>query len=215
DYLKSKLAINIFISHAVIDFETYRIKDLAEFLEQKDEVYRVYYCEEDLVGNIDWFMKEVIPSCNLVLFLGTAKSIHNSVECLYELELARKHYKHIIPIKGIDISWKDMRDIGLSREIGLEFDMNDLHKFSQELYQFICKFKRKTDLVESDLQHMSKSFIETRNLVNQYINSLDFRQNYVKYYNNIQKLNKEVNTGLIGLEEFMIKLIQLSRKEVN
>ena len=47
----------IFVSHSVDDFKRYRVDDLARFLESQKEVGRVFYCETDLIGNIDqWIL---------------------------------------------------------------------------------------------------------------------------------------------------------------
>ncbi len=38
DYFKQRSSVAIFVSHAVIDFEPYRLADLADYLEAKKEV---------------------------------------------------------------------------------------------------------------------------------------------------------------------------------
>ncbi|MHA1375086.1 MAG: leucine-rich repeat domain-containing protein, partial [Promethearchaeota archaeon] len=53
DYLRKKATIKVFISHAVIDFEEYRIEQLVEFLNNQKEISEAYFCEADLAGNID------------------------------------------------------------------------------------------------------------------------------------------------------------------
>lgn len=101
---RKRANINIFLSHAVKDYDYFRIKDLSEYLEKQDEIYNAYYCELDLKGNIDDFMNETVPMCQLLLFFASNKSVFNSVDCAHELELARKHNMQIIPIKGKDIN---------------------------------------------------------------------------------------------------------------
>ncbi|MFX1499694.1 MAG: hypothetical protein ACFFDH_01875 [Promethearchaeota archaeon] len=150
-YLRKKSAIEIFISHAIVDFETYKVKQLSEFLEQQKEVYQAYYCESDLVGNIDDFMNDYLPRCQMVIFIATQKSVFNSPDCTHELELARKMAIQIIPIKGRDVSWEDMVKIGLNRELGMEFEMDNFDGFCQNLYQYVYNYKRNIDLYEDGI----------------------------------------------------------------
>jgi len=150
EFCKQRATINIFISHTVNEFALYRIKDLAENLEHQPEINQVYFCEEDLWGNIDAWMEDTVPKSNLLIFIGTQQSIFNSRDCSNELFLARKHNIEVTPIKGIDASWEDLIKVGLSRELGFEFDENDFDKFCEKLYKYICEFKRGMDLLRKE-----------------------------------------------------------------
>lgn len=147
DYLRKKATIRIFISHAVIDFEPYRIGELVEFLEKQKEISEVYFCEEDLAGNIDKWMLETVQKCQLLLFIATKKSVFSSVDCQNELQLANKFSIPIIPMKGYDVDWSDLAERNLSRELGLEFDKDNFDAFCGDLYAYIENFKREIDLM--------------------------------------------------------------------
>jgi len=148
--LKQRVSINIFISHTVNEFSSYRIKELAEYLEQQVEINQVFFCEEDLKGNIDTWMEETVPKSHLLLFIGTQQSIFNSRDCSNELFLARKHNIEVTPIKGIDANWEDLTKVGLSRELGFEFDEKKFNKLCENLYTYICDFKRERDLLSKE-----------------------------------------------------------------
>ena len=155
-YIRQKSAIEIFISHAVADFETYNIKQLSDFLEKQKEVYQAYYCESDLMGNIDDFMNDYLPRSQMVVFIATQKSVFNSPDCAHELDLARKMAIQIIPIKGNDVTWEDLGKIGLDRELGMEFEMENFDGFSQKMYQYVLDYKRNIDLFEDGIAKTAK-----------------------------------------------------------
>ncbi|HDZ19066.1 MAG TPA: TIR domain-containing protein [archaeon] len=150
DYLRKKATIRVFISHAVIDFEPYRIGDLVEFLENQKEISQVFFCEEDLAGNIDEWMLDAVQKCQLMLFIGTRKSVLNSPDCANELQFADKFSIPVIPIKGYDTDWPDLAEINLSRELGLEFDKENFNEFFINLYQYILNFKQEIDLMDKE-----------------------------------------------------------------
>ena len=150
EYLRKKATIKIFISHAVIDFEPYRIRELVEYLEKQKEISQVYFCEKDLSGNIDEWMLDAVQKCQLILFIGTQKSVINSPDCANELQLADKFSIPVIPIKGYDVNWPDLAEINLSRELGLEFDKENFNAFCGDLYKYIENFKREINLMEKE-----------------------------------------------------------------
>ena len=155
-HIRKKSAIEIFISHAVVDFETYKLKQLSEFLENQKEIYQAYYCESDLTGNIDDFMNDYLPRCQMVIFIATQKSVFNSPDCAHEFDLAKKMAIQIIPIKGNDVNWEDLAKIGLDRELGMEFEMDNFDGFSQKLHQYIYDYKRNIDLFEEGIVKTAK-----------------------------------------------------------
>ena len=150
DYLRKKATIRVFISHAVIDFEPYRIGDLVEFLEKQKEISQVFFCEEDLAGNIDQWMLDAVQKCQLILFVGTNKSVFHSVDCANELQLADKFSIPVIPLKGKDVDWPDLAEKNLSRELGLEYDIENFSAFCEDLNKYIENFKREINLMEKE-----------------------------------------------------------------
>ncbi len=149
-YLKKKATIRVFISHAVIDFEPYRIGALVEYLEKQKEISQVFFCEEDLAGNIDEWMLDAVQKCQLILFIGTNKSVFHSVDCANELQLADKFSIPVIPLKGKDVDWPDLAEKNLSRELGLEYDTDNFEEFCSDVYKYIENFKREIDLMDKE-----------------------------------------------------------------
>ena len=150
EYLRKKATIRVFISHAVMDFGPYRIGDLVDFLEKQKEISQVFFCEEDLAGNIDQWMLDAVQKCQLILFIGTNKSVFNSVDCANELQLADKFSIPVIPLKGKDVDWPDLAGRNLSRELGLEYDIENFEAFCEDLYKYIENFKREINLMEKE-----------------------------------------------------------------
>ena len=152
-YLRKKATIRVFVSHAVIDFEPYHIGDLVNYLENQKEISQVFFCEEDLAGNIDEWMLDAVQKCQLILFIGTQKSVFNSPDCANELQLADKFAIPVIPLKGSDIDWPDLAEINLSRELGLEFDKENFNEFCSNLYKYILNVKQEINLMDKEARH--------------------------------------------------------------
>ncbi len=212
DFLKKKSSINVFISHAVVDFEMYRINDTAEFLEQQKEVYQAYFCEEDLKGNIDSFMEETIPQCQLLLYIATQKSIFESIDCSHELDHARKNNIQIIPIKGIDVDWNDLAKVGLNRELGLEFDADNFEQYCKDLYQYIYEFKRKIDLIDKEQGKIDKSILDTESLFEEFLKIPEVNELYKKSFSEIEQLKEEYKQEKIFFPDYLKSLSKLLRR---
>ncbi len=151
-YCKKKVAINVFISHAVADFEPCNIQKISEYLESQLEIEQSFYCERDLSGNIDTFMDQNIPQSQLILFIGTPRSIA-SRDCQYELKLSKEYNVELIPIKSKELNWADLGKLGLSRELGIECDFSNKEEFLEfleNLYDYIKQIKRQIDLHDKE-----------------------------------------------------------------
>jgi len=110
----------------------------------------VFFCEEDLAGNIDEWMLNAVQKSQLILFIGTNKSVFNSVDCANELQLADKFSIPVIPLKGKDIDWPDLAEKNLSRELGLEYNTENFDAFCADVYKYIENFKREINLMEKE-----------------------------------------------------------------
>ena len=102
--------------------------------------YDVLLCEQDLSGNIDKFMDENVPISDVVFFLGTNKSVFNSLDCAHELDLSKKHQVAVFPMKGIDVTWEDMNSIGLSQDPGIECAPDEFERVCEQLYDYVKTF---------------------------------------------------------------------------
>ncbi len=161
--LWGKGPLNVFISHKAEDYESYKVKDISDYLMKKKEVGSAFYFEEDLVGNIDDWMKETVPISQILVFIATQQSV-KSKDCQNELKLAKDAGLDIIPVKGNDISWDDLNKIGLDRQKGIPFSdyEQDIKLFYNDLYYYVNKFKQELDIISVVLK---KSRVSELNLI--------------------------------------------------
>ena len=150
-----KRGVRVFITHAVNDYNKYRINEIAKFLEKQKGIRYVYYCEADLTGNIDAWMQKTVPRCQLLIFMSTEKSL-NSDDCATELSIARNKGLTIIPILGVGLSWDDLKKLDVHREIGANFDPMEFEEFCNKLYQQIQKYKKSLTQISDDNQPEKK-----------------------------------------------------------
>jgi len=183
NYLRKKVTIRIFISHAFNDYENYHIKEFAEYLERQKEISNVYFCEEQLKGNIDEWMLETVSKSQLLLFIATKESVFESPDCRYELELADKFSIPCIPIKGDDVEWSDLVDLKLARELGKDFQKDNLNNFYKDIYNYIYEFKRNINLIDKEKRQVGISKIYER-----------FHHEYKELEQKIEILEKKINS---------------------
>ena len=212
DYCRRIANISIFLSHAVANFETFQIKEIAEYLEQLEEIYDVYYCEADLKGNIDDFMDENIPRCQLVLIFASQKSIFDSQDCAHELELARRHNIQIIPIRGRDVSWDDLAEVQLSRELGFQFEESHFTEFCAKLYDYIKEFKRSLNIFEAEELKLDKEKLNLKYVINDFIESEEFEVNLKENFSQFQALFQKLNKNKISISDYILKWGQILNK---
>ena len=209
DFCRKRANIQIFISHALVDFNDYKIKDMTNFLENQKEIYKVFFCEEDLKGNIDNFMDSTIPNCQLLIFIATKKSVFNSIDCKHEMELARNHHIQIVPIKGVDLSWRDLESIGLSRELGLEFDNNNFEQFLKDLYKYIYDYKRNIDLFNKEKGKVDKLLLEVINIFGENLKSKNIYDKIKENFEIINDLKVKFAQEQISFYSLMLELMKI------
>jgi len=207
EFCRQRATINVFISHTVNEFSLYKIKDLAEYLEHQPEINQVYFCEEDLKGNIDAWMEETVLKSQLLLFVGTQQSIFNSRDCSNELFLARKHNIEVTPIKGVNASWEDLTKVGLSRQLGFEFKENEFEKLCADLYKYICDFKRERDLVAKGQDEVEKNKLEIMALVNESLTSDVYSNISPENLSKLNEIKQKYKSKKITFEDFLLELI--------
>ncbi len=193
EYCRKKATIHIFFSHAIEDFERFKLQDLINFLEKQSEIYEILYCERDLTGNIDQFMHENIPKSNLLLFFATKKAVFNSDDCQTEIKLARENDIEIIPIRTDEVDWEDLSNVGLKRELGKDYD-NNFDIFGDSLYDYIKNFKHNINLFEKEKAKIDKIKFKIKNEYERIINSTDVESYLKENYNNIlEKIEDDEN----------------------
>lgn len=188
DYCRKRSSILLFISHAVKDLTKYEIEKIAAYLEAQPEIYKVYYCERDLVGDIDSFMDEKIQLCQLLLFIATHQSVFKSKDCKHEIDVATENDIGIIPIKTSEVNWEDLSRLGLSRELGLEFIKEEIEEFLTNLYKYIKQYKRQIDLFDKDQGRIDKIKLEIKTLLVNELNSEGFTNFMHNYFDRIKPL---------------------------
>jgi Leucine-rich repeat (LRR) protein len=209
DYCKQQATINVFLSHAVVDFNYFHIKEISEHLERLEEIYQAYFCEEDLKGDIDKFMNETVPKSQLLLFFASLKSAFNSVDCAHEIELARKNSIEIAPIKGENITWADLEKLGLNREPKFDYVEKNLEFFLNKLYEFIKQFKNQLKMQEKQKERIEKII---SNLIN-FLSSKEIKSRIKTRLMNFEEIFKMVNNDKITLRDYFVKSMNILIKD--
>ena len=216
EFCRKRASINVFLSHAVQDQHDFRIKDISEYLEdeEQEEIYKAYYCEEHLKGNIDDFMNETVPKCQLLLFFASNKSMFHSLDCTHELELARKHNIQIIPIKGKDIDWPDLKAHDLDRELGHDFNDYTFKEFCEKIYKYIKQFKRDINLFVPEEAKIDREKLNIKNLINRYLDSVDFKEILKGNFGKFKEIFQKVSYDKISINEYLDELNKIILKKV-
>ncbi|TFH29925.1 MAG: leucine-rich repeat domain-containing protein [Promethearchaeota archaeon] len=224
DYFHQRSSMAIFVSHAVIDYEPYRLADLGEYLAAKPEIYKVFLCEQDLSGNIDDFMDKNVPISDIVFFLGSKKSVFNSPDCAHELELSKNHTISVFPMKGGDVSWEDMNSIGLYDDPGIIFNPDNFQEMCEQLYENVKKFDQDhSDLYKIKTTELQEEFAPTAmkksaqvlewenfyQILEKTVESEDLRIFHKQHTNSLANIVKQLKDGSVNDGDFMVQVLQL------
>jgi len=223
EYCRIRANLHIFLSHKMkdLDFDEAQIIALAQNLEERDEIYKVIYCERDMSGNIDDFMRENVPKCQVLLFIATDGSI-NSNDCQTELELARNNKLMIVPIKGSKIEWEDLAKLDLNRVLGFPFSTEDFNGLCDLLYNYFYKYKRFVDLFRRNTVEVDTELDKMKNTVLDHIESENFKSYVQKnfkiiseQFGDLEYKSKEQLEQIVSLLQSFIDLdgVNLSRKK--
>ncbi len=212
DFCREKDTLKVFISHAVVDFKSHKIKELSDFLETQENIYQAYFCEEDLRGNIDEFMNLIVPQCHVVIFIGTQQSIYHSVDCKHEIELARKHGLIILSVKGNDVDWSEFENMGLSIDSGIDF--------SEENFEIYCKvIQNHLDQIHEDIEkkedrdgNLEKDVEEIYTIIFNYLDSPRFKEIYRNAQNDFESFKLELQDANMNRNDVLFKLSNIISK---
>lgn len=208
DYCRKKSSIQIFISHAIADKDKYRIEELAKNLENQREIYKVFICEKYLIGNIDEFMEDYIPKCQILLFIATNHSVNLSPDCKKEIEIALHNDIEIIPLKSDEISWEDLQNLKIDREYGIEFDVRNFEIFCNDLYDHIKKYKREINLFEKEETIVDKEILNIKNVILKTIDSEEFKNYLMSNIDKIVKQNRDMGNEIHDRIKFLINIFK-------
>ncbi|MFX1399154.1 MAG: hypothetical protein ACFFAS_19185, partial [Promethearchaeota archaeon] len=216
----------IFISHAMTDEKKYRVVELSKFLEEDiiirengldmNIVHDAIICETDVVEDIWDFMTKNVPLSHLLLFVATKNSI-KSEACQYELFLANKYNITILPIKGADITWEELKNVELinrQKQQQGSLDLSNPKKkfeFNGKNFNNICKkLSAYLKTHESELKKAKKKGIErleiTKKAFVDSIRSIEFKALFKDNLDEFDKITKELNNDQITILEYHVKL---------
>ncbi len=210
--------MSIFVSHAVVDYEPYQLAKLGDFLEAKSEVYDVLLCEQDLSGNIDEFMDQNVPISDVIFFLGTNKSVFNSIDCAHELELSRKYEVPVLSLKGTDVSWPDIISLGLKQDPGIDYNPQEFLRVCEQIYEYVkqlhkdhplYKIKKVEEAEETAAIPTTINWDSFIGMLEEIIESERLRQFHESKKNEISTLISQLKSGTINDANFMMQVSQL------
>ena len=157
--LKRKAPLNAFLSHAVVDYETYYIKEMADTLGETKEINKGFYCEQDMRGNIDDWMDEVVPISDIFIFLATKKSVFNSPDCAREIRLANEYGLYLVPIRTDEVTWADIAQINLP-DSGFDY-VKKRKKLYQGLKDYLTEINDRIQMIELEMEKADFIILKT------------------------------------------------------
>lgn len=205
EYCRKKLAINVFLSHAVANFDYFNISGIAEFLESKEDINEAFYCQEDLRDHIDVFMNEFIPKSQILIFFASEKSI-KSVDCKHELELAKLYNLPILPVIKESITVSDLSTLNFNYQHKVMYNPETQDVCKEVLLFYIQTLKYQREEVEK------KNAIIRENIQNTIMNLLDYHMFYDSVENNeknLLKLFNQFSYGEIDIFQYLIESIKI------
>ncbi|MFX0067103.1 MAG: leucine-rich repeat domain-containing protein [Candidatus Hermodarchaeota archaeon] len=183
--------VKVFFSYATKDRDSFQIPKLAQLLEAKPEIEKVYYWEEDATGSILKFMEEKVTEADTCVFFYSAVAAASSAVEL-ERNMAVHLGKHIVPI------FTNLEDIPLALRIqaGVNATNKTPEEIVREIYRLITKKfvltpNRKTE-IEQETERQKK--VEAERKVPETV------------FNGVQLVQVEANV-LIQLERQLGKAI--------
>jgi len=158
----------VFISYAHEDLSSFKIPEIADYLEQQPDIEKVYYWERDNDSsqNIIEYMEQSILNSDIILAISSPYAL-SSTPVNSEIDFALLKEKSIIPIfKTIE----DVRDFIQMRR-GVQFNMNDFNGFLEELYSIIkgnnssmARSMREKKRIKNEFNKLKKMVIKLFNL---------------------------------------------------
>jgi len=124
--------MKVFISYTSEDLDSFRVPEIADFLESQADIERVYYYDRDCVSDnnsIPKFMETSIQISEKIIFVCSEFSA-NSLSMQEELDMAVYSHKIRIPI------FRDLEDVRLLLKVkmGVQFIEKNFEGFLERLY---------------------------------------------------------------------------------
>ena len=201
-FCRKREPINILLISDENDGSQFSVDELRLFLTSQEEVSQLTSINEFLVENTS--SKPIyLDNIHLILFYASQDSLFNSIIFKDMIKLAKEQGIQIIPIKSSDVSWVDLAEVELSRELGLEHTKEDFHKFCEDLYKYILDFKHSVDLIDREQGMFDKSLLEFRTIMKEHINKSEFKNLITQHIENCTNILNRYKSGEISQVEFI------------
>jgi hypothetical protein len=103
---------------------------------------------EGIKGESAPSLEERIKNSHLILYIASHASVYEAPECRKILEVAENEAIPIIPIKGSDVTWGNLMDLKIARELGKEYDPTNFTAFLEDMKHYIYNYKRNVNIME-------------------------------------------------------------------
>jgi len=202
---RKKAPITIFISQDHNESEKSFIYDFIQSLKSNKEIQEIYIQD---VQNI--------AKSHLILFIATPNSIINE-QCKKELKYAISNDIPIIPLKATNIKWEELSKVDLGAEFNiseklgfeLEFEGSIGNEFYKTLYEYIKKYKREVNLLESEEGKLDKQQLNALIIVEKLVESEEFIHGYKKNSDQFKTLARDLKAGQISIKSYLLKTGEL------
>ncbi len=208
-FCRGKTPIIIFISHSKDDKNKYNVNGLKKRLKEQEEILDVYSSGENDVSD-----------SHLLLFIATNSSI-TDIQSRHELVLALTNGIKIIPIKGTDIGFEDLKQIDLngggysyfdlSDKLGFEFDgeTEKMDAFCLNLYEYIKQYKRDFDLLNVEERKIDAERENVKSIIGELFESVEFREDLMENLTQLKELSEELKSKQISHGEYLLRLTKI------
>ena len=135
---KKLLGFNKFLSYSTEDREYFRIKDIAQNLEEHPDITKVYYWEKDSGQNIIEYIETNLERSRVFILFCTKNSSNSKsvkLERSAAIQLSQEERMRILPV------FNNPSDIPLLIKpfLGLEYKPENFEEFIQNLYTEIFR----------------------------------------------------------------------------
>ncbi|MFX0010970.1 MAG: leucine-rich repeat domain-containing protein, partial [Candidatus Hermodarchaeota archaeon] len=205
DFCKKRELINIILLITPEEEGFYRISELVSFILSREEISNIASINTfNLIDPSNW--SNILKDFQLALFFASQNSLFKSGRIKEILNLVKEQYIQVIPIKGSDVSWGELAEVGLSRELGIEFTENNFEEFCDNLYRYICEFKHAVDLIDKEEGTYDKSILEFKILFKEFVNSEQFRNLVLQNIEAISSIKAMYENGELSYIDYIEKL---------
>jgi hypothetical protein len=221
DFCRKRDTITVFCSHAEADYHSklIQIEQIAQYLGDQEEIYRVYYSEEAIQGGMEFeeFMRTYVPISQIVIFFATEHSL-KSKPCQFELQLALDNQIPIIPVLGPKLKWADLNQITLQEPTGDPFHLAEvkglpydksISTFGVELYKHIYELKRTSNVFDKAQIPIDQFKLDFAELFSDFIKSSTYNKLIKERFNEIRALYTKFKNDAISFPSFAKSLFEM------